>query len=272
MRYVFLAVAALALAAISSVSFGAEKRFLVTGSSTVAPILQAVADRLAEAQPALLLDVQTGGSSRGIRDVRDGLSDGGMASRDLDPEEAVGIQVRPVAYDGIALIAHRDNPVRGLTTEQVRQLFTGAAQSWAVVGGADSPVHVVSKAEGRATLAVFLDYFDLDSRAVDADAVVGDNAQGVRLVAGNPDALGYVSVGEALTAVTMGEPIRLLELDGVAPTLESVASGSYSVRRTLYVLFPPESPIADRICGFLAGAEGARLIESLSFVPCAKPE
>ena len=53
---------------------------------------------------------------------------------------------------------------------------------------------VVNKAEGRSTLELFLDYFKLKSPDVQADVVIGDNEQGIKTVAGNPNAIGYVSI------------------------------------------------------------------------------
>ncbi len=224
--------------------------------------------RLEEKNSTLKIDVQTGGSTRGILDTRDGRNSAGMASRDLSSDEADGLDIHPIAYDGIAIIVHAENPTEGLSSDQVRQLFTKEVESWETLGAHTGAVHIVNKAEGRATLEVFLEYFDLENRQVQADAVIGDNAQGVRLIAGDPQAIGYVSIGEALAAQDRGVPIKLLAQDGVLPTPESVADGSYPIRRTLHLLFRGSvDGVGNEILAFLRSIQGQEIIRGLGFVP-----
>lgn len=247
---------------------GGPERFLLTGSSTVAPILTQVAEELHAADPALVIDVEMGGSSRGIADARAGRCDIGMASRELSAEESAGLVTERLAYDGIALIVNAANPLAAVTREQVIAIYRGELADWAQLGLAAGEITVVNKAGGRATLDVFLEHFGLKSSEIRADAVIGDNAQGVRLVAGDPLAIAYVSIGEALSAVGRGEAIRLLALDGVAPSKQTVADGSYPLRRTLYLLFPGEpDETGRRILAHLAGERGRAIMTGLGFVP-----
>jgi phosphate transport system substrate-binding protein len=258
---------AILLTCVAAVAAGdREARYLLTGSSTVAPIFQLISERIETSHPGFLIDVQTGGSTRGIVDTRAEENDAGMASRDLAAAEADGLIVEPVAYDGIALIVQEHNPLHSVTHEQVRAIFTGEIADWEAHGRSGDVV-VVNKAEGRATLEVFLDHFGLENQEIQADVVIGDNAQGVRLVSANPNAIGYVSLGEALHAIESGVAIRMLILDGVSPSLESVASGEYPVRRTLYVLFRELDEKASMLLDFLRGPEGRQIVQELSFVP-----
>lgn len=244
------------------------QRFLLTGSSTLAPVLQQVAEDLHAADGTLEIDVETGGSSRGIQDARLGLCNVGMASRDLKDEEALGLDPRVVALDGVALVVNASNPVAALDRQQVIDLYTGKIDDWSELGGDEGEIHVVSKAEGRATLTVFLEHFGLKNSQIVADAVIGDNAQGVRIVAGNPLSIAYVSIGEALAAVERGEDIHLVALDGVAPTRESVANGAYPLRRNLYLLFPgAPDEIGERILAHLASERGRSILGELGFTP-----
>jgi phosphate transport system substrate-binding protein len=247
---------------------GGPERFLLTGSSTIAPILAQVAEDLHAADPALVIDVETGGSSRGIADARAGQCDVGMASRDLTPEESAGLVVERVAHDGIAMIVNSANPLAAVTREQVVAVYRGLVADWSELGGGAGEITVVNKAEGRATLTVFLEHFGLKNSEIRADAVIGDNAQGVRLVAGDPTAIAYISIGEALSALERGEPIRLLALEGVAPSKQTIADGSYPLRRTLYLLFPREPDGTGRkILAHLASDRGREIMTGLGFVP-----
>jgi len=226
------ALLAAALAGACSSGAGDGAKLTVTGSSTLAPLVAEIAKGYEAAHPDMRIDVQTGGSSRGIADVRGGLAEIGMVSRALRGEER-SLHAYPVARDGVALIVHADNAVRALEAEQVVGIYRGDVRRWSEVGGADRPVVVVNKAEGRATLDVFAAHFGLDLPEIRADVVIGDNEQGVKTVAGSPGAIGYVSIGTALHDIASGVPIALVTVDGVAPTLENVRRGVYPVARPL---------------------------------------
>ncbi len=247
-------------------SAGASQRLVVTGSSTVAPLVAEIGKRF-EAREGVRVDVQTGGSSRGVADARQGLADLGMASRALKASES-DLSSFTIARDGICVIVHRDNPVTELSDEQVVALFTGAAPRWSAVGGADLPVTVVHKAEGRSTLELFLQHFDLDNRRVRPSVVIGDNEQGIKTVAGQPGAIGYVSIGAAEHAVGRDVPIRLLPMRGVAATTEKLEQGRFPLSRPLNLVTRGEpGDLARRFIDFARSPEVSDLVEELSFVP-----
>jgi phosphate transport system substrate-binding protein len=126
----------------------APERIVITGSSTIAPLVSEMARRFEHRHPDLRIDVQAGGSSRGLADTRQGLAQIGMVSRDpLAHEEA--LQWHPLARDGVCLIVHRDNPIDGLSDEQVRGIYTGRLTRWDEVGGERAPITAVTKAVPR---------------------------------------------------------------------------------------------------------------------------
>ena len=181
------------------------------------------------------VDIQTGGSSRGVADARQGLADIGMVSRAMKDEEK-DLHAFPVARDGVGIILHKDNPVQSLTDEQVIAIYTGNITNWKDVGGKNTPITVVNKAEGRSTLEVFLHYFKLKNADVKAQVVIGDNEQGVKTVAGNRNAIGYVSIGTAEYDESQGVPIKLLPTGGVTASTETVRNGTFPISRPLHIV------------------------------------
>lgn len=245
----------------------ASQRLTVTGSSTVAPLAAEIAKRFETSQPDARVDVQSGGSSKGLADVRRGSADLGMVSRALGPEED-DLQATTIALDGIALIVHSDNPLPALSEDQIRGIFTGAITDWRQVGGPPAPITVINKADGRSTLELFLDHFQLSSADIQADVVIGDNQQGIRSVVGNPAAISYVSIGSALQEAGRGGAIRLLPLGGIAPTLANVANGSFPLSRPLILVRPARglTPLGQEFLAFAASATNDDLIRRESFV------
>ncbi|MGH8487683.1 MAG: substrate-binding domain-containing protein [Gammaproteobacteria bacterium] len=170
-------------------------KLVVTGSSTIAPLVAEMAKRFEQQNAGVRVDVQTGGSSRGIADAKTGVADIGMSSRNLKPEEAAELKEWVLAKDGICFLVHKDNPIRALTNDQIKAIYTGAIGNWKQVGGADRQLVAINRADGRAELEQFSAFFKLKPEEIKADLIAGENQQGIKLVAGNPDALVYMSVG-----------------------------------------------------------------------------
>jgi phosphate transport system substrate-binding protein len=243
-------------------------QLLITGSSTIAPVMAEIASSFEQAYPGAQIDIQAVGSRQGIADVRSGLADIGMVSRELADDEQ-DLLNWTFAYDGVSLIVHASNPVDALTGPQVIDIYTGRIKSWRELGGSDSPIVVVNAAEGRGTLDVFLDYFRLDVRAIQADAVVGDDEQGITLVSGSPTAIGYVAIGTAAADIAASVPIKLLSVDGVEATPERVADGSFPVARPLNLVmaFEPRRGLAAAFIDYLYSDAGRAILEEQYFVP-----
>lgn len=244
----------------------AGKRLTVTGSSTVAPLVAEIAKRYESHHPNVRIDVQMGGSSRGINDARMGLAEIGMVSRALKPSEN-DLTAYLVAMDGIGIILHKSNRVRHLSDDQIVGIYTGKIDNWQAVGGDDLPITVVNKAEGRSTLELFLHHFALKNSQIAAHVVIGDNQQGIKTVAGNPGAIGYVSIGTAEYEETRGTQIKLLAMAGQPATVDAVAKGEYPLSRQLnLVVKGPPRGLAKDFLHFAQSSEVKDLIEAQFFV------
>lgn len=246
---------------------GAGQKLTITGSSTVAPLVAELAKRYEATHPEVRIDVQSGGSSRGIADVRAGLAQLGMVSRALKADEA-DLKAATIARDAVAVVVHASNPLAGLSRAQLRSIYAGEAKSWSAVGGAAQPITVVSKAAGRSTLELFLDYSGLPAAGIKASVVIGENEHALKTVAGNPQAIAYVSIGAAESAVAQGQAIKILALDGVAASSKLLRSGTVPMTRPLNVV--SVGAPKDLAAGFLHFAvlpQNHDLIERFHFVP-----
>lgn len=246
---------------------GLSGRLTLTGSSTIAPLAAEMAKRFEKLHPGVRIDVQTGGTGKGIADVRAGAADIGMASRVLKEGEKE-LTTHQIAADGVCLIVHTSNAVSELTDEQVVAIYAGRVNNWSDVGGSDMPMTVVHKAEGRATLEVFLKHFEIENPNVKADVIVGDNEHGVKTVAGAEGAIGYVSIGTAEADAKAGVPIRLLPVGGAAPTTDNVASGKFPMSRPLnFVTGDTPSPLSLAFIRFCQSKDVHDLVVAQYFVP-----
>ena len=109
-------------------------KIVVAGSSSVTPVMEKLKEAYEALNPNVEIELQQSDSSSGMTSTIDGVCDIGMASRALkDSEIEKGLTGMTIAMDGIAVIVSQDNPVDGLTTEQVRGIYMGEITDWSEV-------------------------------------------------------------------------------------------------------------------------------------------
>jgi len=245
----------------------ARPRIVVSGASTVFPLVEASREQLARDYH---LDVvaQTGGSTRGFEDCINGRNDLGAMAREPTSEEARQIMLFPIAYDGVGIVVNEANPLVTITTGQLRRIYRKQECNWRAFTTWDREITVVNRAEGHATLEIFLEHTGLNRDEIKPDAVGGDNAQIIRLVANSKTAIGYVSVGEAIHAREIGIPVRLLTLDGIEPTLAHIADKTYPMFRQLYLIARGAPSAQGRVLiDFFHSKDGQQIIREAKYVP-----
>jgi phosphate transport system substrate-binding protein len=112
-------------------SNNASGKVVVSGSSSVTPVMEKLAEAYQKANTNVTVDVQQSDSSTGIKDAINGTSDIGMASRDIsDDELSHGIKSVTIAQDAIAVIVNKDNAVDDITMDEIKAIYTGSKTTW----------------------------------------------------------------------------------------------------------------------------------------------
>ncbi|MBT2295596.1 phosphate ABC transporter substrate-binding protein [Pseudomonas fluorescens] len=261
-----VAVAATAFVSKALTTEAGTEKIIISGASTIAPLVAEIAKRYERENPGIQIDVQSGGSSRGIADARSGLADIGMVSRDLKASERE-LTDYPIARDGIAVIVHKSNPIQALSKEQVRNIYLGHIANWNALGGADMPITVVNKAGGRSTLELFAGFMNLEPADIKANIVIGENEQGIKTVANSPGAIGYVSIGAAEYSERSGTALKLILLDGQVASTQNVADNKYALSRTLNLVTKGRPGVAVlHFIEYVQSASAKDLVEEQYFV------
>ena len=121
-------------AAPSYTASGMSGRVTLAGSTSVAPVMEKLADAYMALNPDVTVEIQQSGSSAGIESAIQGACDIAMSSRELKEEEtAEGLDPIVMAMDGIAVIVNKNNDVENLTSEQIMKIYTGEITSWSEV-------------------------------------------------------------------------------------------------------------------------------------------
>jgi phosphate transport system substrate-binding protein len=233
----------------------------VAGSTSVQPFAEKLAETYMAAHPECAINVQGGGSTAGVRAAETGAAQIGMSSRHLKDSEKSLHQVT-IALDGIAIIVNAGNPVAGLTRAEVAAIFAGETRRWSQVGGPDRPIHFVTREEGSGTRGAFEEMV-MGKKEIAPRALVQDSNGAVReIVASDPNALGYISLG------LVDRRVRAIAVDGVLPTRDTIMAKRYAVVRP-FLFLTREAPAgaASAFVDFVCGAEGQRLLGLEGLIP-----
>ena len=108
-----------------------EGKVVVAGSSSVSPVMQKLKEAYEKVNDKVEIEIQTSDSTTGMQNTIDGICDIGMASRELkDSETEAGLTATVIANDGIAVVVNNDNPTADLSSEQVKDVYTGNITIW----------------------------------------------------------------------------------------------------------------------------------------------
>jgi len=243
---------------------GKKGTLKIAGGTAHIPVMKEAAKRIMTRYKDIVITVAGGGSGVGIKQVGEGLVDIGNSGRKPKPEEIeqYGLKMYQWAIDGVGVVVNPANPVKSLTKDQLKDIFSGKIDNWAALGGADHAITLYTRDESSGTREVFWQKA-LDKGAIGTKALfVPSNGAMKTAIANNPYAIGYVSVGH------MDESVTPVALDGVTPTLETVKNGQYGVARGLYSNTKGEPKGLTRLfIEYLLTPEGQQIAAEKGFIP-----
>jgi len=215
------------------------------------------------------LQMQPFNTASGLDAVASGAADiAGSARPSSGSAVDSGLTFTPVAWDGLVLITSPSNPVSNLTLQQVHDIYFGKITNWNQVGGSDAPIDVFAVASPGDGVEFSLRklLFGRGSQPVAAPRLYVNTTQLEASVALDPRAFGVTT----LSSVAGNPKIKMLHIDGVAPSTSSVASGSYPLFTQLYLVTNPNSPnaaAAKDFVDFTQSAKGVAVLRSHDLLP-----
>jgi phosphate transport system substrate-binding protein len=259
---------ALAIAGMSSAN---ADRLVIKGSDTLgAKLVPQLAENFKAQHPGTTFDIAAEGSTTGIAAIIDGTADIGMSSRRAKSSEvgaasAKGKHMKPtvVAYDGMAVIVNAKSPVKSLTKKQVEQIFTGDVTDWSAVGGSAGKISVYTRNTSSGT---YSDWKELAMKKRDyapGSQKMAGNEQIAAEVGKNPNGVGYVGL-----AYTKAGGVKVVPVDGVAPSQQTVLAKTYPYARpTFYYTNGEPSGAAKQFLDYTTGPAGQKIVAQVGFVP-----
>ena len=281
----FVLALVLALGALTGCSkrsgVGGQNSITIKGSDTMVHLVSNWAEAFMNKNPDVEVSVTGGGSGTGIAALLNGTTDICAASRKIKNKEldlALQKNVNPreiaVARDGIAVVVHPDNPVDGLTLDQLGRIFIDPAARWSDFGGPDEKIVVLSRESSSGTYVFFQemvlkkkDYLQ-DAKLLAATSAV------IQSASTDKTAIGYVGLGYALAAKDKVKIVAIkadAESPAVLPSDDTVKSGQYPIARDLYfyVGLEPKGAVKQFV-DFCLSAEGQAVVTDAGYVAVQK--
>lgn len=223
-----------------------------------------------EAKTGTKVDLKGGGATKGIRQTAALKVDMGGSCRMSLPgadRSELHAGLHPVAWDALAIIANKKNPVNNLTTEQIKKIYTGKITNWKQLGGVDAPIRLyIRKGKVSGVGYAIRQYIFKDSDfdfVTDKKYVVRSSGPLEKAVVKDPLAMAITGISSARK-----RNVKILNFDGKIPSYENVASGKYTLYRPLYLVTSasPSKRVKEFI-SFATSKAGRKIIRANGTVP-----
>ncbi|MDF1617879.1 PstS family phosphate ABC transporter substrate-binding protein [Petrocella sp. FN5] len=262
-------------------SFDPETYPRVDGSTVTIPLSEALAGRLMgmtldEVRPYILHN-KTHQAYVNLIDQKTDLifvTSPSKEELDLAASMDVTLEVIPIVSEAFVFLAHVDNPVDSLTYEEIRSIYAGEITNWSQVGGANLPIVAYQRPLNSGSQTGFLELVMKDKLPMEppSEQIIAGMSGLIDAVAAyesSPDALGY-SYYYFVVDMWGNDDVRLLKVDGVYPSPETIASKEYPVGTAYYAVIrsdePKDSP-ARQVIEWLLSDEGQLLAKETGYVP-----
>lgn len=244
---------------------------LVMGSTALQPLAEQAAKQFTDKYPDFDIQVQGGGSGTGLTAVAGSAAQ--IGDSDIFAEEKKGIDSKSledhkVCVMGIAVIVNKNLNVDNLTEADLKDIFTGKITNWNKLGGDDKAIVIINRPASSGTRATFKKYALGGVDEVSGKILTEDSSGTVLRTVGDTDgAMSYVGLSYIKSAVG----IKTLSIDGIQPTPENIANGSYKLWSYEHMYTKgPSSGLAKSFIDYVSGDEVKPLVKKLGYIPISE--
>ena len=171
-------------------------------------------------------------------------------------EQGVELVLVPIGYEAFVFFVNSQNPVTGLTTDQIRSIYAGDITNWSEIGGPNLPINALTRVPGSGSQTMM-------------DAFMGDTP----IVPRRPESIFGPAIGYSfrfyLSGMVSNPNVRMLDINGISPTTENIQNGTYPLVAQFYIVYRADNdnPNVQAVVDFLLSEEGAELIRQCGYTP-----
>ena len=221
-----------------------------------------------EAKTGIKVKLQGGGAAKGIRDAAALKVDlGGSCRMSLPGVERSELHasLHPIAWDALAIIINKKNPVNNITTEQIKAMYLGKIKNWSELGGPNAPINLYVRRGKYSGVGYTIRQYIFQDSAIEfvTEHVVKSSGPLEKAVEKDPFAVGITGISSARK-----RNVKIIGFDGKSPTYENVRNGNYGLYRPLYLVTSPQpSPKVKEFVAFARSEEGRKIMRVNQTVP-----
>jgi phosphate transport system substrate-binding protein len=252
-----------------------KKSISIKGSDTMVHLMSTIAEAYMKKNPEAQVSVTGGGSGTGIAALINGTTDVCASSRDMQQKEkdqAKEKNINPVektiAFDGIAIVVHPENPLKEITLEQLKKIYTGAYKNWKEIGGPDQPITILSRESNSGTYVFFQEHVLNKENYAPTVKLMPASSSIVQSVSADKWSIGYVGLGYTKEGNIKVVPVKKDDVSAaVMPTHETVLDKTYSIARPLYLYFNGEPADNGKLLlEFILSTDGQKIVEETGYI------
>lgn len=246
-----------------------KKEIKIVGSDTMLELTLNLAEQFMKENPGISIIVSGGGTAIGIKALINNGSDICTASRNLKPEEAKNLAeyygslglVFLIAKDALSIYLNPNNPVKNLTLNQLKDIYTGKVKNWKVFGGKDTTINVVTRNPNSGTYLYLKDHILDGDNYTDNSIVKSTTKEVIRFVEESENAIGYGGMGY------VGKIIDA-EIEGIDPSENNIRNDTYPIIRYLH-FFTSKTPdgTVKKFIDWVLSPSGQNIVRQSGFIP-----
>lgn len=251
-------------------AFAENQKLIIAGSTTLLPLSERLAAKYKKKLGVDIL-VQGGGSSAGIKSLLNGVANIAASSREFTEEERKNIQIFPVARDVLAIIVHPSNPIKNISSQDLKKVLSGEIKNWKQLGlKIDKPIQLVNDSAGAGTRAAIEQLImgknkekNIRGTFITLNSVVANSCAEMK---GTVSSLKY-SIGY-LPFNYLDGSVKPISIDNVYPSYAAAHKGKYPIFRDLYYAIKKGSAALDlAYIYFVLSPEGQDIVVQEGFLP-----
>ncbi|MCC7159548.1 MAG: phosphate ABC transporter substrate-binding protein [Ignavibacteria bacterium] len=252
-----------------------KKNITIKGSDTMVHLMSSLAEAYMKKMQGEQISVTGGGSGTGIAAIINGTTDICASSRDMQQKEkdeakgkGVNVVEKIIAYDGLAVIVNPENPIKELTMEQIKKIFTGAYKNWKELGGSDQPITALSRESNSGTYVFFQEHVLNKENFAPSVKLMPASSSIAQSVGQDKWSIGYLGLG-----YTKEGNVKVLNVKkdenspAITPNHNTVLDKTYSIARPLFLIFNGEpAGVQATFLEYAMSPEGQKIVEETGYV------
>jgi len=259
----------IAMLSIIGCSKNNKPKIKIKGSTTVLPITQKAAEIYMKLNK-VSISIEGSGSGNGIKALIDGSTNIANSSREMKKKEkgkaeSKGIKIKEiaVAFDMIVPVVNPANPIKNLTTVQLKGIYDGSISNWKEVGGKNEKIVIISRDTSSGTYEVWETKI-MGKTDIRKDALLqASNGAVAVTVANNKKAIGYIGFGY------LSSKLKAINVNNVKPILKNGKSGKYPIARKLYMYINNNKikSFEQKFIDYILSNAGQKIVKEAGYIP-----